>query len=100
MIFITEINAEAAKYLQNTNPTLWATSMFPVPRIGCITSNSAESMYSWINESRNGSHLNFLVNWISKVAGMFYKRNSLYRKISTTFPESTQHKLNENIQEG
>ena len=31
---------------------------------------------------------------------MIKNRNSLYRKMSKTFPESKLHKLNENIREG
>ena len=74
--------------------------MFPVPRFGCITSNSAESLNSWMEPVRDGSHLNVLVEWASMVAGMFFERHSMYQNVHTEFPEATQRRLNDYTQEG
>jgi hypothetical protein len=54
---------EAATYLTNSNPLLWARSAFPVPRFG--------SLNFWMETLRSGSHLNALVKWVSKVKSLF-----------------------------
>jgi zinc finger SWIM domain-containing protein 3 len=97
---ISILNPEAAKYLRETNPSLWAMSLFPVPRFGCLTSNSAESLNSWMKDLREGSHLSLLIKWISKVATLMYKRKMQFLAEDKDLPVSILKKLKENTLEG
>lgn len=56
---IASKNREAEHYLRNTPPSTWAISQYPVRRFGIITSNSAESLNSWISDLRGCSHFEF-----------------------------------------
>jgi hypothetical protein len=62
------MNQEAATYL-----SLWARSAFPVPPYGSVTSNSAESLNSWMEPLQTGLHLNALVKckWFHKLLNYF-----------------------------
>jgi len=57
---LKEMNEDAAAYLRDADPTRWAAALFPTPRFGLTTSNSAESLNSWIEPLRTKSHLSFL----------------------------------------
>ncbi|KAH6565680.1 hypothetical protein BASA62_007103 [Batrachochytrium salamandrivorans] len=60
MRFILQENEEAGEYLLRSDTTKWASAYFPTARYGTVTLNSAESMNSWLEPLRNGSHLNFV----------------------------------------
>jgi hypothetical protein len=95
--YIAAINANAAAYLHLQNPTEWSAAMFPVPRFGCTTSNSAESLNAWMLPLREGSHLCVLAGWVSYVATKFYTRYMKYQNIQEYLPLTTQNILKENI---
>jgi zinc finger SWIM domain-containing protein 3 len=97
---IHAMNPEAANYLLDADPNRWATAYFPVPRFGCVTSNSAESLNSWMESLREGSHLSILVGWISKVAVLFYERKEKFQLVDTDLPATLQRKLRKNTIEG
>ena len=78
MAKIDEKSSEVAQYFIDSDPSLWARSRFPVPRYGCTTSNSAESLNSWINDIRDGSYFNFFYNWTLKVSNLMFQRRTSY----------------------
>ncbi|KAH6567135.1 hypothetical protein BASA62_006273 [Batrachochytrium salamandrivorans] len=90
MRFILQENKEAGAYLLRSDTTKWASAYFPTARYGTVTSNSAESMNSWLEPLRSGSHLNFFNNWLSKVAELMFSRNKLYNNLSSEIPENIQ----------
>ncbi|KAM6565206.1 hypothetical protein CsatB_025204 [Cannabis sativa] len=51
IIEIEEISQEAAYWIRRVPPYLWATAYFKGTRLGHMTSNSAESLNSWILEA-------------------------------------------------
>ena len=97
---IKEKDFEAATYLMRSNPAKWARSKFPVPRFGCVTSNSAESLNSWIEDIRNSSHFNVFSGWISKLSQLLFKRHQEYRQINTLLPPLIEQQFIKNRQEG
>ncbi|KAH6572337.1 hypothetical protein BASA50_001684 [Batrachochytrium salamandrivorans] len=100
MRFILQENKEAGAYLLRSDTTKWASAYFPTARYGTVTSNSAESMNSWLEPLRSGSHLNFFNNWLSKVAELMFSRNKLYNSLSSEIPENIQRRFNENKRKG
>jgi hypothetical protein len=94
------MDADAATYLTNSNTSLWARSALPVPRFGCVTSNSAVSLNSWMEPLRTGSHLNALVKWISQVTTLFFKRKQELMTEAGVITEKNQLKLLTNLQDG
>ena len=100
MTQIRSINAEAESHLLQSNPGKWAASKFPVPRFGCTTSNSAESLNSWLGPLRFGSHLHLLASWLSKVAKLMYDRHQELSAVVTELSEPKQKMLNDLTQEG
>ncbi|KAH6569510.1 hypothetical protein BASA60_008182 [Batrachochytrium salamandrivorans] len=100
MRFILQENEEAGEYLLRSDTTKWASAYFPTARYGTVTSNSAESMNSWLEPLRSGSHLNFFNNWLSKVAELMFSRNKLYNNLSSEIPENIQRRFNENKRKG
>ena len=97
---IKEKNSEAAKYLMASNPAKWARCKFPLPRFGCITSNSAESMNAWFEDIRNKSHFKIFVGWVSKLSQLLFKRNQEYAQLNTALPPGIQQRLIKNLNEG
>jgi zinc finger SWIM domain-containing protein 3 len=97
---IGTINADAETYLRHSNPTLWARSVFPVPRFGCTTSNSAESLNSWMEPLRSTSHLNLLIKWVSAVSGLWFKKTEELQSEKELLTKTVQKKLVSNIQDG
>ncbi|KAH6599932.1 hypothetical protein BASA50_002673 [Batrachochytrium salamandrivorans] len=93
-------NKEAGAYLLRSDTTKWASAYFPTARYGTVTSNSAESMNSWLEPLRSGSHLNFFNNWLSKVAELMFSRNKSYNNLSSEIPENIQRRFNENKRKG
>ncbi|KAH6581744.1 hypothetical protein BASA61_008925 [Batrachochytrium salamandrivorans] len=59
-----------------------------------------ESMNSWLEPLRSGSHLNFFNNWLSKVAELMFNKNKLYNNLSSQIPENIQRRFNENKRKG
>ncbi|KAH9263302.1 hypothetical protein BASA83_013334 [Batrachochytrium salamandrivorans] len=100
MRFILQENKEAGAYLLRSDTTKWASAYFPTARYGTVTLNSAESMNSWLEPLRSGSHLNFFNNWLSKVAELMFSRNKLYNNLSSEIPENIQRRFNENKRKG
>jgi SWIM zinc finger len=87
-------------YLMESGPQRWAASLFPHPRFGCITSNSAESFNSWIEDLRDVSYLRILMGWVSKVAKLFYERKTRYMSIDSEIPPKALTRLGKLVQEG
>jgi hypothetical protein len=77
----------------------WAASLFPHPRFGCITSNSAASLNSWIEDLRDVSYMMILISWVSKKAKLFYKRKTRYRSIDSEIPPKALTRLGRLVQE-
>ncbi|KAH9264046.1 hypothetical protein BASA83_012521 [Batrachochytrium salamandrivorans] len=100
MQFILQENKEAGAYLLRSDTTKWASAYFPTARYGTVTSNSAESMNSWLEPLCSGSHLNFFNNWLSKVSKLMFSRNKLYNNLSSEIPENIQRRFNENKRKG
>jgi hypothetical protein len=98
---IGEMNSEAADYLRKkSEPKKWARYLFPVARFGCLTSNAAESLNSWIKPLRDRSHLALLVGWIRYIVGLFLRRKEIYQAVETDVPENIQQQLKEKIEKG
>jgi hypothetical protein len=102
MMSISNMNPAAVEYLEgpNCDPSTWACSHFPVSRFGCVTSNSAESLNSWLRPLREGSHMNVLVCWVSHWASLFYNRFQCYNSMNEDLPPKAQIMMNENARKG
>lgn len=66
-------NIDAKTYLLSSEPKKWARSMSPIPHFGTVTSNSAESLNSWMENFRDKSHFEFLNSWTNEVAKYLFK---------------------------
>jgi len=97
---IQEMNAGVAAYICASDPRKWATAKFPVPRFGCVTSNSAESMNSWLAPLRDKSHLFALMQWVSNVGELMYERHRFYASANTPIVQSVQERYNRLLKEG
>jgi hypothetical protein len=93
---IAAIDPEAAAYLVQADPTRWASCHFPVPRFGTVTSNSAESLNSWMEEFRDQSHLGILAGWVSHTARLVYSRKQEYRNAASILSPRSMRKFNDN----
>ncbi|KAH6581624.1 hypothetical protein BASA50_009175 [Batrachochytrium salamandrivorans] len=100
MATIAEINCNATEYLENTDPKRWARSHFPVPRFGTVTSNSAESLNSWMEEYRDKSHLGILAFWVSHSACLLYSRKQEYANADTVLSPRSFRTFNQNRDNG
>ena len=93
---IQSLNAEVGSYLRGSIPERWARAKFPVPRFGVVTSNSAESHNSWMENIRNGSHLNVLHGWSTKMATKIFAKSQEVTAITDIFPNSTRKLIQKN----
>ncbi|KAH9273261.1 hypothetical protein BASA83_004553 [Batrachochytrium salamandrivorans] len=100
MATIAEIDCDAAEYLKNSDPKRWARSHFPVPRFGTVTSNSAESLNSWMEEYRDKSHLGILACWVSHSARLLYSRKQEYANADTVLSPRSFRTFNQNRDNG
>jgi zinc finger SWIM domain-containing protein 3 len=93
---IADMNAGARDYLMNADPKRWATSHFPVPRFGTVTSNSAESLNSWMETLREQSPLSILDGWVIHTATLFSQRYEKYQSVSSVLGPKSVLTFSEN----
>jgi hypothetical protein len=96
---IQQANSNAVEYLMASNPSTWA-SQFPVPRFGCTTSNSAESMNSWMEKLRAESYFKILWEWICTVGLRQFEQKQIYDFMTPSLPVATQTRYNQALAEG
>ena len=83
---IRQCNERAVSYVLNIPKRQWRSSQWLVdqtlpPRFGIVTSNSAESVNSWISSLRmDGSWLGLLEGVVSKMATMISEKRQQYKK--------------------
>jgi hypothetical protein len=100
MADIRAASADAEVYLRRSDPAKWAATAFPVPRFGTCTSNSAESMNSWIESLREDSHLLILSGWAAKTAQLVYSRHQQYAAVTSILTTAAQSKFRANLAQG
>lgn len=95
------------EYLMKIPAEKWATSYSPPPhrKWGINTSNSSESMNSWLNEERNLSHLHIHAALIAKVMERQNSRRRFHQAYTASvpgavFPASTQKLLSDRMDRG
>ena len=97
---INHISPRAAIYLRESNMQKWAAAVFPVPRLGCITSNSAESFNSKMKEVREKSPLGILMEWVSIAASKFFLKKQVYELVRSDLPQNTLVKYRNALNKG
>jgi MULE transposase domain len=96
MATIQRQNPAVHRYLMQIPLEKWATSFALHPKWKHVTSNSSESLNSWMLDIRDVSHIGLHLGMVQKCTILMYDRRTLYNNINTLFPRSTTTEL-ENI---
>ncbi|KAH6568320.1 hypothetical protein BASA62_005549 [Batrachochytrium salamandrivorans] len=75
-------------------------AIFPVPRFGTVTLNSAKSLSSWMEEYRDKSHLEILACWVSHSARLLYSCKQEYANTDTVLSPRSFRTFNQNRDNG
>ena len=78
MGWIEALDEEAAAYIAEIPKEKWARAFFPLPRLGHVTSNIAESMNRWLEEARWQDPVGLFSTYILKLNALFEKRRDKY----------------------
>ena len=86
------INGEEAFHYLQACRTEWANVFFPVPRYGILTSNSAESLNSSIEELRYGSYLYVFASFSFNLAPSIFSYHEEFMKLASPLTRSSLNK--------
>ena len=95
MLKIQSESPRVFAYLLTIPYDKWATSHAPVRKWGMTTSNVSESMNHWMEDVRNGSHINLHITLVTMVMQRQYKRREEVDKCTSYFPPGLYALLNE-----
>jgi hypothetical protein len=65
------VNEPAHAYLARIPAPKWARVFAPLPKFKQTTSNTAESLNSWLGNTRDLSHFRIVTNLIEKISVLF-----------------------------
>ncbi|CAG8528783.1 22275_t:CDS:2 [Gigaspora margarita] len=96
---ISDTHAEATVYLNEIPPATWTWSKCPRNRFGHLTSNTLESLNSWLHDERLVEPFEAIVLYVRRVNTLFYDRRTAYSSMQTILPPATAQRLQSIVNE-
>ncbi|CAG8854776.1 21101_t:CDS:2, partial [Gigaspora margarita] len=90
---ISNLNEEASIYLSEIPSATWTLSKCPRSRFGHLTSNTSESLNSWLCEERLVEPFDAIILFVRRVNTLYYNRRTTYSSIQAMLPPTTTQQL-------
>ena len=90
---ISDLHEEASIYLSEIPSATWTLSKCPRSRFGHLTSNTSESLNSWLCDERLVEPFDAIILFVRRVNMLYYNRRTTYSSIQAMLPSSTTQQL-------
>ncbi|CAG8816407.1 21146_t:CDS:2, partial [Dentiscutata erythropus] len=90
---IFNMHAEAAAYLNEIPSATWTLSKCPRNRFGHLTSNTSESLNSWLHDERLAEPLEAIILLIRRVNALYFNRYTTYSSVQAMLPQTITQQL-------
>jgi hypothetical protein len=97
---IEQDDSRVHNYLQKILPAQWADAYAPIRKWGIHTSNSSESMNSWMRDARDKSHATLHATLVAKCMARQCQRREMYEGITHLVGTNTQKALLRTVEAG